>query len=170
LKNVFEAADARQKQAKKRSLCLINEHFESVFNTAAATQIVFQRPVSRFQFYVLQWLEIEHRAMQLIRGNHWQDRVFFIDVDVNLKREAVLKDMVHFFDLPHQPVFNLNLRRNKTPFIGPTIITEQDKQEFRMVARNLPDSYKALLQDKPYRDCNWFAEVNRLMTDQAATE
>ena len=43
LKNVFEAADARQKQAKKRSLCLINEHFESVFNTAAATQIVFQR-------------------------------------------------------------------------------------------------------------------------------
>jgi predicted component of type VI protein secretion system len=46
LKNVFEAADARQKQAKKRSLCcLINEHFEPVFNTAAATQIVFQRPV-----------------------------------------------------------------------------------------------------------------------------
>ncbi len=33
-----------KKQAKKRSLCLINEHFESVFNTAAATQIVFQRP------------------------------------------------------------------------------------------------------------------------------
>ena len=44
LKNVFEAADARQKQAKKRSLCLINEHFEPVFNTAAATQIIFQRP------------------------------------------------------------------------------------------------------------------------------
>jgi hypothetical protein len=46
LKNVFEAADARQKQAKKRSLCLINEHFEPVFNTAAATQIVFQRPAN----------------------------------------------------------------------------------------------------------------------------
>ena len=45
MKNVFEAADARQKQAKKRSLCLINEHFESVFNTVAATQIVFQRSV-----------------------------------------------------------------------------------------------------------------------------
>ncbi len=37
LKNVFEAADARKKQAKKRSLYLINEHFEPVFNTAAAT-------------------------------------------------------------------------------------------------------------------------------------
>ena len=117
------------------------------------------RPVSRFQFYVLQWLEIEHRAMQLIRDNHWQDRVFFIDVDVDLKREAVLKNMVDFFGLPHMPVFNLDLRRNKTPFIGPTLITEQDKLEFQAVVRNLPGSYKKLLQDKPYRDCSWFAEV-----------
>jgi hypothetical protein len=39
LKNVFEATDARQKQARKRSLCLINEHFEPVFNTAEATII-----------------------------------------------------------------------------------------------------------------------------------
>lgn len=42
MKNVFEAADARQKQAKKRSLCIINEHFEPVFNAAMATQVVFQ--------------------------------------------------------------------------------------------------------------------------------
>ncbi|OQW41059.1 MAG: hypothetical protein A4S08_12910 [Proteobacteria bacterium SG_bin4] len=43
MRNVFEATDTRQKQAKKRSLCVINEHFELVFNTAAATQIVSQR-------------------------------------------------------------------------------------------------------------------------------
>ena len=43
LKNVFEAADARQKLAKKRSLHVVNEHFEPVFNAAAATQIVFQQ-------------------------------------------------------------------------------------------------------------------------------
>ncbi|MGZ0019110.1 hypothetical protein [Nitrosomonas sp. wSCUT-2] len=43
LKNVFEAADTRQKQARKRSLCGINEYFELVFNTVAATQIVSQR-------------------------------------------------------------------------------------------------------------------------------
>ncbi len=55
--------------------------------------------------------------MQLISDNHWQDRVFFIDVDVALKQEAVLKNMVDFFGLPHMPVFNLDLRRNKTPFI-----------------------------------------------------
>ena len=30
-----------KKQAKNRSLCLINEHFEPVFNAAVVTQIVF---------------------------------------------------------------------------------------------------------------------------------
>ncbi|MDP9939829.1 hypothetical protein [Ectopseudomonas alcaliphila] len=39
-KNVGEAASARQKQAKKRSLRAVNEHFEPVFNAAMATQVV----------------------------------------------------------------------------------------------------------------------------------
>ena len=125
----------------------------------------YPRTLSRFQFYLLQWLEIEHRAIQLIRDNQWQDRVFFIDVDIDLKREAVLKDMVRFFDLPHQAVFNLNLRRNKTPFMGSTIITAQDRQEFRAIARDLPDAYKALLRAEPYRNCSWYDEVNPLMAD-----
>ena len=49
LKNAFEAADARQKRAKKRSLHVVcrfaTPHFEPVFNAAAATQIVFQQAV-----------------------------------------------------------------------------------------------------------------------------
>jgi len=40
-KNVIEAVSARQTQAKKRYLQLVNEHFEPVFNDAMATQIVF---------------------------------------------------------------------------------------------------------------------------------
>jgi hypothetical protein len=37
MKNVIEAASARQKQAKKRSLPGVNEHFEPVLNEAMAT-------------------------------------------------------------------------------------------------------------------------------------
>ncbi len=46
LRSVFKAADARQKQVTKRSLCPINEYFEPAFNTATATQIVFQQSVN----------------------------------------------------------------------------------------------------------------------------
>jgi len=45
LKNVFEAASARRRLSKKHSLHRVNEHFETIFNTAIATQIVFQPPV-----------------------------------------------------------------------------------------------------------------------------
>lgn len=42
--NIFESADTKQKQAKKRGLGVINEQLAPVFNTVAATQIVLQRP------------------------------------------------------------------------------------------------------------------------------
>jgi hypothetical protein len=44
LKNVFEAASARQNPAKRGSLWAINDQVEPVFNAAIATQIVFQQP------------------------------------------------------------------------------------------------------------------------------
>ncbi len=47
LKNVFEGLSARRKLSKKRSLHLVNEHFETIFNTAIATQIVFQQPANK---------------------------------------------------------------------------------------------------------------------------
>ncbi|MDC8446158.1 MAG: general secretion pathway protein GspD [Nitrosomonas sp.] len=53
LRNVFEAADARQKQAKKRNLCRINEHSEPAFDAAVATQIVSRQPVQRCAVFLL---------------------------------------------------------------------------------------------------------------------
>jgi len=48
LKNVGEAGLPRQKQPKKRSLRVVNEHFEGVFNNGQATQVVFQQPASEW--------------------------------------------------------------------------------------------------------------------------
>jgi len=47
LKNVGEAAYARQKWPKERSLHAVNEHLEAILNEADATQVVFQQPVRR---------------------------------------------------------------------------------------------------------------------------
>ena len=54
LKNVGEAAETRQKQARKRNLLGVNEHSESVFNAVSATQVVFQQLVRAMQ----QWVRI----------------------------------------------------------------------------------------------------------------
>jgi len=121
---------------------------EAIFRHYAGSNL------SLFQFYLLQWIEIEYRAMQLLKQNRWQDRVFFIDVDAQLKDEAVLRRMLAFFDLSYKPTFNMNLRRNKTPFIGPTVITIQDELEIQGVMQNLPYTYKAMLKDEPYSKCS----------------
>ncbi|RMH83166.1 hypothetical protein EA796_16655 [Pseudomonas sp. AOB-7] len=44
MKNVGEAGKTRQKQPRKRSLPVVNEHFEAVFNAGLPTQVVFQQP------------------------------------------------------------------------------------------------------------------------------
>lgn len=56
LKNVGEAASARQKQTKKAEFIEINEHFEFVFNAAMATQVIFQRFL---RFVPINYLEIQ---------------------------------------------------------------------------------------------------------------
>nr|WP_238589650.1 nuclease-related domain-containing protein [Pseudomonas toyotomiensis] len=46
LESVGEAGNARQKQARKRSLRAVNEHSEPVFNAVLPTQVALHRPVS----------------------------------------------------------------------------------------------------------------------------
>jgi hypothetical protein len=42
LNNVSEAVRARQKSTKKRSLQVVNEHFELIFNNVLAAQVIIQ--------------------------------------------------------------------------------------------------------------------------------
>ena len=42
LNNVNEAVRARQKSAKKRSLQVVNEHFELISNNVLARQVIIQ--------------------------------------------------------------------------------------------------------------------------------
>jgi len=47
LKNVMSAGKTRQNFAKKRSLCVINEHFEPNLNDVLPSAIVFQQPAKK---------------------------------------------------------------------------------------------------------------------------
>ena len=68
---VGEAVSTRQKQAKKRSLCLITEHFEPVFNAVMTTQVINQRFLRclgrRMDLWIAQLDAAAHRAMGLSR-------------------------------------------------------------------------------------------------------
>ncbi|MDX2454336.1 DUF192 domain-containing protein [Desulfosarcina sp.] len=53
MKNVMSAGKTRQKLAKKRSLCVINEQIESNFNAVWPSAIVFQQPAKGLSKIVL---------------------------------------------------------------------------------------------------------------------
>lgn len=116
-------------------------------------------PLSRFQFYFLQWIEIEYRAMNLLGENQMQSRVFFIDADKDLKSEQRMVSMLDFFGLSHKQPLDMNLKTNRTPFVISSEPTERDIKECRDVWRLLPEEYRKPLCQPPYDQCEWQATL-----------
>jgi hypothetical protein len=50
----MSAGKTRQSPTKKRSLCVINEHFEEDFNAVLSSAIVFQQPAKETVSYFKQ--------------------------------------------------------------------------------------------------------------------
>ena len=106
--------------------------------------------LNRFQFYLLQWLQIERRADAVIQRNHWQDRVFTLNMDDNACQASQLADMLAFFQLPARQPLRLNLRRNRTPFVGSSALTAADRRDVEALLDRLEhDDRQRLL---PYLD------------------
>lgn len=99
------------------------------------------QPLSRYQFYVLQWLEIERRADTVIADNRWQHRVCSINMDNTGQQLQQLTAMLDFFQLEARQPFNLNLYRNKTPFVGNSAaLNRNDYAQAEALLPYLPDS------------------------------
>ena len=117
--------------------------------------------LSRYQFYLLQWIELEYRAVQLLKANKWQRKVFFIEVEKHLNDSSTMQKMLDFFKLETtNKMLKMDLRTNKTPFVGQTIINEIDLEESRQVMKRLPYQYQSILMQPPYQNCDW---VNMLL-------
>ncbi|HBV20418.1 MAG TPA: hypothetical protein PKM20_05190 [Nitrosomonas sp.] len=112
--------------------------------------------ISRFQFYLLQWVEIEYRAMQLLRKHGWHNRVFFIEVEKDLKNQSTLDAMLHFFSLTSgRSELKMNLHTNKTPLAGKTVLTDTDLAQCKQITARLPQQYLSMLKLPPYKNCRW---------------
>jgi len=108
LKNVFAAADAKQKRMKERSSCLINEHFEPVFNTATATQIAVQQP-ARTEISPAQYFKRSSQSVETVerqpQQEHSQQLADHSALSEGLKRSSPnsLADMLFDRAMQSQP-------------------------------------------------------------------
>ena len=68
--------------------------------------------------------------------------------------------MLGFFGLEtfHKKL-DMDLKTNKTPFVGQTQLNDKDLQESEQVFVKLPRQYKSLFMRTPYKNCQWVKAI-----------
>ena len=114
---------------------------------------VQEKKLSRFQWYVIQWIEIENRAMQFLQKYAKQHDCFTLHSPIELNDAVKVNSLLEFLDLPRRgKEVQLKGSKNRTPGVK-TEITQRDGEEFAEVVSLLPASYLDIFQQPPY--CQW---------------
>lgn len=135
---------------------------EEIFRNYAAGQL------SLFQWYLLQWIEIENRAMNFLHDNALQDRCFTLVCPRDLNDPAKVREMFEFFDIgTKQSEIMFGGRKNKS--IGYSVaMAEQYEKEFEAVLRSLPKRYLQIFQREPYSSQEWSQRFTRHLETKVA--
>ncbi len=113
------------------------------------------QPLSLFQWYFIQWIEIENRAIQFLDQHQLHDRCFLLHTPGDLNNPAKVKAMFDFLGLkPRSPHIVLRGRKNKSIGVT-TIITEQDQKECQAVLEQMPPGFLEIFRHPPYLDFPW---------------
>lgn len=124
------------------------------------------KTLSRFQWYVIQWIEIENRAMQFLQKHGKEPDCFTLHSPVEFNDVGKVQSLLEFLDFPRrQMAVQLKGSKNRTPGVK-TEITQRDREEFAEVVSLLPASYLQIFQQLPYSQWEWAKE---LTSKQAAT-
>jgi len=113
------------------------------------------KKLSLFQWYLLQWIEIENRAMNFLDQNRLHDRCFTLDSPRDLNDSVKIREMFDFLGVPtKQPRVIFGGRKNKS--IGYfSAAALQNENEFQSLLERLPGRYLKIFNEAPYSNFNW---------------
>jgi hypothetical protein len=122
------------------------------------------RKLSRFQWYIVQWIEIENRAVQFLQRHDKHRDCFTVHSPIELNDAAKMQSLLEFLELPrHGKELRLEGRKNRTPGAN-TEITQRDREEFAEIVALLPASYLDIFQQPPYGKWEWAKELSLKQT------
>jgi hypothetical protein len=110
--------------------------------------------LSLFQWYLIQWIEIENRAINFLSQNNLHDRCFTLDA-------RKIRSMFDFLGVEtKQPQIIFGGRKNKS--LGYFASEIPHEEELQYVLGHMPERYLKIFEDKPYRDFAWSARFQLL--------
>jgi hypothetical protein len=111
--------------------------------------------LSLFQWYLIQWIEIENRAMRFLDDHRLHERCFTLHTPAELNDPETVRDMFEFFDLELlHPEISLRGRKNKS-IAYRTVVTRENEAALDAVLEKLPDSYLEIFRREPYVEWPW---------------
>jgi hypothetical protein len=111
--------------------------------------------LTRFQWYLIQWIEIENRAMEFLA--RFGDRVgcFTTHSPADLNDHGRVAALLRFLELePRTETPVLTGLRNRTPG-RPTAVGRAEAEECRAVIERLPERYLRIFDAEPYTAFPW---------------
>jgi len=110
--------------------------------------------LTRLQWYLIQWIEIENRAMRFLDEFNKQTDCFMLHSPVELNDAARVAALLEFLGLtPRSKQITLAGRRNRN--WRASQITDDDRQQFRDIVQRIPPSYLEIFRRKPYLSLPW---------------
>lgn len=100
----------------------------------------FQK-LSRYQFYLLEWLEVEMRAEAFLDRRNLHNRCFTVRCPEDFTADK-FRELAAFFDLrTKRDVLDLDLDTNQTRLVPKTVVGNRDLEEAREVFGNVSNEY-----------------------------
>ena len=115
--------------------------------------------LSRFQWYLVQWIEIENRAQQFLAQFRLGDACWTLDSPRELNDPERMRALFEFLGIHsrHEPPAIRGFQ-NRTPGVR-TETSAADQREFEELLAAVPDEYLCIFQSPPYTRFEWAAQI-----------
>ena len=110
--------------------------------------------LTRLQWYLIQWIEIENRAMRFLGEFGKHADCFTLHSPAELNDAGRVAELFDFVGMQKRgPRIVIGGRRNIN--WRPTVVTDEDRQQFSDVVRTVPSSYLEIFRHEPYASLPW---------------
>ena len=123
-----------------------------------------------FQKYLIQWIEIENRAIAYLEHHQLHDRCFTMHSPRDLNNPATIGRLFDFLGLQRKHSEILTGGRRNASHGYSNVLQPADEQEAEEVLSAMPDRYLEIFRRKPYTHFDWSSRLQGCPPRKTALE